>query len=66
MSYVDYSKLPYVVQCKSSLPFFEDMAAFNVKSVAEHYMVSCAKVNPQFQYKLVTAKVRVDLSVSVC
>lgn len=45
--------LPYVVECKSSYPFFEPIAAFNVESVAQSYAAECAAVNPQFVYRVV-------------
>ena len=46
--------LPYVVECKSSYPFFEPIAAFNVESIAKHYADDCHATNPQFTYRVVT------------
>lgn len=45
--------LPYVVECKSSYPFWEPIAAFNVDQVAERYAADCKCTNPQFQYRVV-------------
>lgn len=36
------TKLPYVVECKSTYPFWEAIAAFNVDSVAKRYAADCA------------------------
>lgn len=44
---------PYVVECKSTYPFFETIAAFNVDSVAEAYARDCRETNPQFVYRVV-------------
>jgi len=47
-------ELPYVVECKSFHLFFEPIAAFNVKSVAEGYASDCGQTNPSFQYRVRT------------
>ena len=46
-------KLQYVVECKSTYPFFEEIAAFNVNEVALHYARECAETNPQYVYRVV-------------
>jgi hypothetical protein len=46
-------ELPFVVECKSSLPFYEPIAAFNVECIARDYAGDCAKVNPHFSYRVV-------------
>ena len=45
-------QLPYKVECKSSYPFFETIAAFNYDDVAFGYADSCAEVNPSFEYRV--------------
>lgn len=45
-------ELPYVVQCKGMAPYFENIAAFNVDSVAKWYADECRKVNRQFEYRV--------------
>ena len=47
------NELPYIVECKSFAKFFEPIAAFNDKRVAEYYAIDCQKANPQFTYKIV-------------
>jgi len=49
-------KLPYVVECKSSYPFFETIAAFNCKSVALSYASECFTSNPSFVYRVTKSK----------
>lgn len=49
-------QLPYIVECKSSYPFFEPIAAFNVDSIALAYASDCAKTNPQFVYRVTKSK----------
>lgn len=46
-------KLPYVVECKSIYPFFEEIAAFDVDSVAHKYAADCAAENTQYAYRVV-------------
>jgi hypothetical protein len=45
--------LHYVVQCKSLYVFYEDIAAFNVESIAVEYASECGKANPQWQYRVI-------------
>lgn len=45
--------LPYVVECKSTYPFFETIAAFNVECAAHRYAAECSATNPQFEYRVV-------------
>jgi hypothetical protein len=47
--------LPYVVECKSSYPFYEPIAAFNVESAAQWYAKECAETNGTmgFVYRVV-------------
>jgi hypothetical protein len=47
-----FSDLSYLVECKSTYPFFETIAAFNVRRAAEAYVLECAKVNPTFTYRI--------------
>ena len=54
--------LSFVVECKSSYPFFEKIAAFNVDSIAIDYAQDCAKTNPTFKYRVTKGKtILVDL-----
>jgi hypothetical protein len=46
------TKLPYSVECKSTYPFFERIAAFDVGRVALAYAEECASTNPQFEYRV--------------
>lgn len=54
--YVDMKQLEYVVVCKSTLAFFETIAAFDCEPIADIYMRDCRKANPMFQYKIVKQK----------
>lgn len=45
-------ELPYIVECKSFAIFYEKIAAFNDKRVADSYAVDCAKTNPSFSYRV--------------
>jgi hypothetical protein len=47
------ASLPFVVECKSTHPFFEVIAAFNVKVAAEAYAGECSTSNPSFEYRVV-------------
>ena len=47
------SKLPYVLECKSSYPFFETIAAFDCEPPAKKYAASCAEANPTNTYRVV-------------
>lgn len=49
---VAYAKLPFVVECKSSYPFFEQIAAFDHIKVAYRYAQDCLQTNPKFEYRL--------------
>lgn len=44
------NSLPYKVECKSSYPFFELIAAFNVEAAAVAYAGECVASNPKFSY----------------
>lgn len=44
--------LPFKVECKSTLAFFELIAAFNCKGPAIWYAKECAKTNPDFTYRV--------------
>lgn len=44
--------LPFAVYCKSTYPFFERIAAFNVDSAAGHYALECARCHPEFSYEV--------------
>jgi hypothetical protein len=46
------NKLPYVVECKSTYPFFETIAAFNVDIAAMSYAYDCKLVHPDFEYRV--------------
>lgn len=46
------TKLPYKVECKSSLPFFELIAAFDCEQAAKAYAEECERVNRRFQYRV--------------
>lgn len=45
-------QLPYSVECKSSRPFFERIAAFDIAHAARAYADECATTNPQFEYRV--------------
>lgn len=44
--------LPYVVECRSTYPFFEAIAAFDVDTVAHKYAADCAATNPKNEYRV--------------
>lgn len=46
------AKLPYKVECKSSYPFFELIAAFDCEQPALHYAANCQKTNPINEYRV--------------
>lgn len=46
------AKLPYRVECKSSYPFFEVIAAFDCEGPARGYARDCAATNPKFEYRV--------------
>lgn len=46
-------KLPYTVECKSTYPFFEAIAAFNVGPIAIAYAKECREGKPSsFEYRV--------------
>ncbi len=49
-------KLPYVVECKSTYPFFETICAFNCEPPARRYAEACAKGCPANEYRVVKRK----------
>lgn len=44
--------LPFVVECKSTYPFFETIAAFNVRQAADAYVRECGQTNPGYTYRV--------------
>lgn len=50
------TKLPYKVECKSSYPFFETIAAFDVEQAAKGYASECSLVNNSFTYRVSKGK----------
>lgn len=46
------TKLPYKVECRSTLPYFETIAAFDCYSAAIDYVETCAKAHPSWQYAM--------------
>lgn len=44
--------LPYKIECKSSYPFFELIAAFDCEPVALGYASQCQTANPGFTYRV--------------
>lgn len=44
--------VPFYVECKSTYPFFEVMAAFNSEVVARRYAEDCHAANPKFEYRV--------------
>ena len=56
--------LPYRIECRSTYPFFEVIAAFNSESVAIAYAGSCRKANPAYEYRVIkSSRVRDTNSV---
>lgn len=45
-------ELFYVVECKSFAAFFEPIAAFNDKGIAEQYARECKACNDGFEYRV--------------
>lgn len=45
-------RLPYKVECKSFLAFFETIAAFDCQFAADAYVKNCASANPQYTYRV--------------
>jgi hypothetical protein len=52
------NKLKYRVDCKSTYPFWETIAAFDCRPPAEAYARECAEANPQYEYRVRNALVR--------
>jgi len=44
------------VECKSTYPFFETIAAFNSVKVAYRYARNCFEYNPDFEYRVKVGK----------
>ncbi len=44
--------LPFQVECRSTYPFFELIAAFAHIKVAHRYAQDCKQTNPTFEYRL--------------
>ncbi len=49
-----YYELKWVVECRSTYVFFETIAAFDHEGVAKGYAKDCAKVNPEYQYRVLS------------
>lgn len=49
--------LPYKVECKSSYPFFETIAALDCEPVAIGYADQCRTANPNFTYRVKRGKI---------
>jgi hypothetical protein len=47
--------LPWRIECRSTYPFFEPIAAFNSEKVAIAYAASCRAANPTYAYRVVKA-----------
>lgn len=60
------SKLPYVLECKSTYPFFETIAAFDCEAAARAYGQKCSEASPEYTYRVSKhAKVLVNYSAGV-
>lgn len=46
------TKLPYRVECKSSYPFYELIAAFDCENAAVGYAGECALTNLKYSYRV--------------
>ena len=46
------TKLPYLVECQSTYPFFETIAGFDIEAAATRYASECAETNPNFHYRV--------------
>lgn len=44
------TRLLYKIECKSTLPYFETIAAFDCYEAAACYAKRCAKLNPDYCY----------------
>lgn len=49
------AKLLYRVECKSTHPFYEVIAAFNCAAAARFYAADCEAANPGFAYRVTRA-----------
>jgi hypothetical protein len=58
-------KLPYQVQCKSTYPFFETIAAFDSERVAFAYASECAGYNLKFDYQMAKGR-RILANADAC
>ena len=47
-----YFPLAFIVEVKSTYPFFETMAAFDVAQVALAYAADCKRTNPKNTYRV--------------
>lgn len=45
-------ELPYKIECKSTLAFYETIAAFNCERAALAYAGECALTNMNFSYRV--------------
>jgi hypothetical protein len=44
--------LPFKVECKSTYPFYETIAAFDCEPAARAYAHNCAEANEAFTYRV--------------
>lgn len=44
--------VPFYVECKSTYPFFEVIAAFNSEVVARRYAEDCQRANSKYEYRV--------------
>ncbi len=51
-----FAELSYIIECKSTYPFFETIAAFNVSRAAEAYANECRATNPKYEYRICYVK----------
>lgn len=51
-----YASLTYIVECRALHAWFEPIAAFDVKSIAERYAAACKDVNASFSYRVRVAE----------
>jgi hypothetical protein len=48
--------LPYKVECKSSYPFYELIAAFDCQAAAIGYASQCGAANSDFAYRVMKGR----------
>jgi hypothetical protein len=53
------TRLPYKVECRSSYPFFEIIAAFDCDLAATNYASDCAVGHPSFEYRVIDSHKRI-------